>query len=86
MKLNRIKLKALSESSLQDKEMNAIVGGCDYCFCSCDYAGEPGGSTDSANMSANAQYGYHSTTGCNQMVYDRYTGDYYDESAIALAY
>lgn len=66
MKLNRIKLNALSESCLQDKEMNAIVGGHDTCRCSCAYANQ-GGSTQSNNMVANGQYGYYSTTGCNQM-------------------
>ncbi len=74
MKLNRIKLNALSESCLQDKEMNAIVGGHDTCRCSCAYANQ-GGSTQSDNMVANAADGLYSTTGCNELEYDSATGN-----------
>lgn len=74
MRLNRIKLNALSESCLQDKEMNAIVGGHDVCRCSCAFANQ-GGSNESDNMVANGQYGYHSATGCNQMIYTPETGE-----------
>lgn len=81
MKLNRIKLNALSESSLQDKEMNAIVGGSEICTCSCDYA-ERGGSSNCDNMVANGQNRYHSTTGCNQMIYNPETGSYWDVSLL----
>lgn len=68
MRLNRIKLNALSESCLQDKEMNAIVGGHETCRCSCTYA-DQGGSSESNNMMANAADLLYSTTGCNQVEY-----------------
>ena len=68
MRLNRIKLNALSESCLQDKEMNAIVGGHETCRCSCAYA-DQGGSSESNNMMANAADLLYSETGCNQVEY-----------------
>jgi len=74
MRLNRIKLNALSESCLQDKEMNAIVGGHETCRCSCTYA-DQGGSSESNNMMANAADLLYSETGCNQLEYNPTTGN-----------
>lgn len=67
MKIKRFKLNALSAEGLQQKEMSAIVGGND-CNCSCYWANQ-GGSPDGANMSANYNYGYSSTQGCNKHNY-----------------
>lgn len=72
MKLNRIRLNALSESILRDKEMNAIFGG-GTCSCSC-YFENKGGSPDGTNMAANGAFGYDSEHGCNQLIYDQETG------------
>lgn len=72
MKLNRIRLNALSESTLKDKEMNAILGG-GKCYCSC-YFEDNGGSADGTNMAANGVHGYVSAEGCNEWVYDQETG------------
>ncbi len=72
MKLNRIRLNALSESILRDKEMNAIFGG-GTCTCSC-YFEDKGGSPDGTNMAANGAFGYESKDGCNQWTYDQDTG------------
>ena len=35
MKLQKLKLHKLSEASLKDKEMNALIGGYSGCYCSC---------------------------------------------------
>ena len=37
MKLKKLKLNALSEAVLKDKEMNALKGGDSCCTCSCYY-------------------------------------------------
>lgn len=80
MKLNRIKLNALSESTLKDKEMNAILGG-GICFCSC-YFENNGGSSSGTNMAANGAEGLKSYDGCNNMIYSQETGAYWDVSLL----
>ena len=67
----KLKLSALSEALLKDKEMSTIFGGGDsrYCTCSCAYEGLPGGASAEDNRAANynlGNYGGYSTTGCNQ--------------------
>ena len=39
MKIRRFKLNALSAETLQQKEMNVIIGGADSCGCACAYEG-----------------------------------------------
>lgn len=68
MKIKKIKLNALSSEAIQQKEMNAIVGG-KKCGCSCAYETH-GGSTTSANMSANYRLEISSLYGCNQVTLD----------------
>ncbi|WP_082231322.1 TIGR04149 family rSAM-modified RiPP [Segatella buccae] len=70
MKIKRFKLNALSAEGLRQKEMNAIIGG-NSCGCSCAYANS-GGSSTSANMSANYGYDTSSSYGCNQVTKDDY--------------
>ena len=67
-KLKKLKLNALSEVSLEDKEMNALRGG-SCCTCSC-YWEDQGGSSSSDNSSANSKIGDggYSLQGCNQYV------------------
>ena len=67
MKLKKLKLNALSEAGLKDKEMNAMKGGYLGCRCSCYWA-DQGGSSSDDNMGANYTKGdgAHSTEGCNQ--------------------
>ncbi|RGX80594.1 TIGR04149 family rSAM-modified RiPP [Bacteroides stercorirosoris] len=68
MRLKKLKLNALSEAGLKDKEMNALKGG-NCCTCSCYWEGKPGGSSSSDNSSANVNIGDnggHSSEGCNQ--------------------
>ncbi|TGY28146.1 TIGR04149 family rSAM-modified RiPP [Bacteroides caecimuris] len=64
MKLQKLKLHKLSEASLKDKEMNALIGGYSGCYCSCYWEGQGGSSTDD-NMHANYNNGSYSTHGCN---------------------
>jgi natural product precursor len=64
-KISKLRLNLLNEQDLEDKQMNSLKGGGGECFCSCYYANS-GGSTSSANRSANANYGYYSGSGCNQ--------------------
>jgi natural product precursor len=67
-KLEKLKLNALFEANLLDREMNGLRGGNDdytECFCSCYWEGK-GGSTTSSNRSANSSNNYHSVQGCNQ--------------------
>ncbi len=51
MKLNKLKLNQLSDADLNEREMVRILGGgtpgC--CQSGCNYAGESGGSSSSAN-------------------------------------
>ena len=42
MKLKKLKLNALSEAGLKDKEMNALKGGYLGCRCSCYWADRSG--------------------------------------------
>ena len=55
MKLKKIKLNQIADTTLNEREMLRLFGtgtpGC--CQCGCHYAGEPGGSSSSANQSAN---------------------------------
>ena len=51
MKIKRFKLNVLSQEELQEKEMNAIIGG-NSCGCACSFAGQ-GGSSTNDNASAN---------------------------------
>lgn len=50
--------------------MNELKGG-NICGCGCCYAGQPGGSSSSANLAANAKSGYYSP-GCEN-AYTPYT-------------
>lgn len=68
MKIKRFKLNALSQEGLQEKEMNAIIGG-NSCGCACSFEGQ-GGSSTNDNASANYQSGYVSNTKCNYVSYD----------------
>jgi natural product precursor len=70
-KLKKLKLNALNEQDLAEKQMNALRGGT-TCFCSCYWAGN-GGSSVESNKNANYGYGIYSQHGCNQ--YEQ-TGDY----------
>jgi len=74
MRIQRIKLNALSETQLHDKEMNAILGGVSPCECSCYYK-DQGGSSTGYNAAANGKYGYISYDGCNETVFDPETGN-----------
>ena len=65
MKLKKLKLNALSEAGLKDKEMNALKGG-NCCRCSCYWDGKPGGSEWNDNMNANYGLDTESEKGCNQ--------------------
>lgn len=80
MKVKRFKLNALSSESLHQKEMSAIIGGKD-CSCSCYYADQGGASVDANNM-ANYNYGYHSSSGCNQYSYSDEMGYNYWPEAV----
>lgn len=62
--MKKLKLTALSENIMKDKEMKAIVGG-HCCNCSC-YWENRGGSSDADNISANYMLGTESINGCNQ--------------------
>jgi natural product precursor len=71
-KLSKLKLNALNEQDLAEKQMNALRGG-RYCACSCLYANS-GGSSINANMNANYNTGDNgiiSNGGCNcHIMYD----------------
>lgn len=60
MKFSKIKLHELANADLDEQEMCRLLGrgtpGC--CQCGCNYAGQPGGSSTSANSSANNAHGY----------------------------
>lgn len=64
MKLGRLKLNALSEASLKDKDMNVLKGG-NCCNCSCYWA-DRGGSSIEDNTNANYSNDTESKDGCNQ--------------------
>lgn len=65
MKLKKIKLNALSESTLKDKAMGALKGG-NCCRCSCYWEGKPKGASSDDNMGANYALDTESKHGCNQ--------------------
>ena len=69
MLTRRLKLTALSEAMLRDKEMGCLLGGSACCFCSCLYEGQSGGSTSSQNSVANSALGMSSPMGCNSYFY-----------------
>jgi natural product precursor len=76
-KLSKLKLNALSEANLLDREMNVLRGGDRVCGCSCYYANS-GGSSSGDNRTANhglGNDGGYSTSGCNQYVQDDYGYD-----------
>jgi natural product precursor len=69
-KLGKLKLNALNEQDLAEKQMNALRGG-GNCFCSCYWYGQ-GGSSSSDNRNANLAISdmrdgtkIYSTQGCN---------------------
>ncbi|MDR1581956.1 MAG: TIGR04149 family rSAM-modified RiPP [Prevotellaceae bacterium] len=66
-KLGKLKLNALNEQDLKEKQMNALRGG-QICYCSCYWENVPNsnGSSTSDNRSANYNSGYYSQHGCNQ--------------------
>lgn len=67
-KLKKLKLNALSEVSLEDKEMNVLKGGNSAgCHCSCYWSDYRGSGSDD-NMAANYSSGDGtiSKQGCNQ--------------------
>jgi natural product precursor len=67
-KLQKLRLNALKEQYLAEKQMKVLSGGeCVTCQCSCYWAGN-GGSSIASNKTANAQHGYSSVDG-----YNRYT-------------
>lgn len=73
-KLDKIKLKALSEANLLEREMYRLTGGDRLCQCSCYYADI---SPSSVNMNANYNIGNnggYSTEGCRQYVTAAGTG------------
>ena len=83
----KLKLSALSEALLKDKEMSTIFGGGDscYCTCSCAYEGLPGGASAEDNRAANynlGNYGGYSTTGCNQYYMSSTSGAYGSDPAL----
>lgn len=70
MLTKKLKLNALSEMMLKDKEMCFIMGG-RFCSCSCAYEGTPGGSSSANNKEANYNLGPdggYSTSGCNAYI------------------
>ncbi|MDR1552406.1 MAG: TIGR04149 family rSAM-modified RiPP [Prevotellaceae bacterium] len=57
--MNKIKLNKLAQNAMKNKEMNHVRGGFGnpyFCGCGCQYAGQ-GGSSTTANASANSAYG-----------------------------
>ena len=83
----KLKLSALFEALLKDKEMSTIFGGGDsrYCTCSCAYEGLPGGASAEDNRAANynlGNYGGYSTTGCNQYYMSSTSGAYGSDPAL----
>ena len=71
--LGKLKLNALSEANLLDKEMNVLIGGI-ACGCGCHYA-DKGGSSIAGNRGANSYSGYESY-GCSYYWQD---GDIYSQ-------
>ena len=62
MKLRKLKLNGASKAELNEREMCRVLGGgtIGCCQCGCNYEGKPGGSSTSANDSANNAHGYTS--------------------------
>ncbi len=80
MLTKKLKLSALSEMMLKDKEMCSIMGG-RFCTCSCAYANS-GGSKSEDNKNANYDCGpggYSSTSGCNQYYKSDTSGVYFPD-------
>ena len=76
--MKKLKLTALSENIMKDKEMKAIVGGVLCCTCSCYWENNTGSSTDD-NRDANFILGTESEHGCNQYIYCE-NGSNYDQA------
>ena len=57
--MKNLKLNVLANQNLSGKEMNSLKGGASCC-CGCIYKNEPGGSSTSANDSANEARGLSS--------------------------
>lgn len=58
--LSRLKLNALAESRLAEREMNALRGGECICGCGCLYA-DSGGADIMTNYTSNIANRYHSS-------------------------
>ncbi len=56
--MKKLKLSELTKNALSQKGLKNVIGG--TCGCACAYEGRPGGSTTSANRSANGAGGKHS--------------------------
>jgi len=70
-KLKKMKLNAINEQSLKEKEMSGLKGGT-CCYCSCYWEGK-GGSSSNNNSEANWKSETISVNGCNS--YQYCTGD-----------
>jgi natural product precursor len=71
-KLGKLKLNVLSETNLQDREMNRLRGGERCCTCSCYWYGRSGSSSSDnskANYNIPSLGGGSSTHGSNCYVY-----------------
>lgn len=66
MKLKKLKLNKISESELQNREMNRLLGGSRCCTCACRYEHD-GGSSTLDNGNANHRGG---SGGLNSYCYD----------------
>ena len=56
MKLKKIKLHQIADTTLNERQMLRLFGGTGSCGCGCFYAGS-GGSSSCDNYSANSAYG-----------------------------
>ena len=80
MLTKKLKLSALSEAMLKDKEMCSILGGT-LCTCSCLYEGKPGGASWDKNSAANYHLGGpygnggYSPGGCNNYYTSNFGSD-----------
>ncbi|MDR2562831.1 MAG: TIGR04149 family rSAM-modified RiPP [Prevotellaceae bacterium] len=75
-KLKKLKLNAVNERELAEKQMNVLKGGSTAtCGCACWYANY-GGSSNAANSAANHQHGYASQYMYQVTIYNE-NGDYW---------
>lgn len=77
MRNTKLKLTALSDAIMKDKEMSAILGG-NCCTCSCYWENNTGSSSVD-NRDANFNWGINSPIGCNQYIYCE-DGSYYEQA------